>query len=563
MKRLSILPLLLLIFAACTHIDYVRRLAVADSLLYIRPDSALTLLRSIPPSRLDTEEERMRYALLTVEAECRNRIPQRDDSLLRMLATYYQKHGDESMQARAFYALGIVNNDLKRENAAMTAFLLSEKYARMAGNSKLLGRIYGNMGYLYQTNDMEVEADSMYHLAEQMARQAQDTAMLAEALTRQSMHLMERGKAYYQQAKRLLLEAYLINYGTDSKKKIIAMSLSQLYRLLQQPDSTIFYARRAVRLCRIDTSDLRRAQYFLGNAFYQCGQIDSASFYFKQCVHSPSPVIKHAAFSQLSKIAKKEENWKQAMEYQEWAAHYQQESRRNVQKEEIMAVHKNYEINQALTLLQRYRIYLGWCIGVLIVLLPSGIIILIRLRKKRYVVLYQEVREELVSPRLLLPSAVETEMIENISVEEIFTEEKNIGQEKNSEEVFEHFSRSIRATASYRKMEQIIQYQHEHFGKRPMESFDEMDQKAFLEEIKCLIPGYTERLQTSYPLLNSKDIFTLCLCLAGMAIPEIACVMNRTRDAIYKKLRTIRKQKMGLPDTEDNITMLRQACKKV
>ena len=145
MKRLSILPLLLLIFAACTHIDYVRRLAVADSLLYIRPDSALTLLRSIPPSRLDTEEERMRYALLTVEAECRNRIPQRDDSLLRMLATYYQKHGDESMQARAFYALGIVNNDLKRENAAMTAFLLSEKYARMAGNSKLLPKRRGRI----------------------------------------------------------------------------------------------------------------------------------------------------------------------------------------------------------------------------------------------------------------------------------------------------------------------------------------------------------------------------------------------------------------------------------
>ena len=39
---------LLLAFIACTHIDYARRLADADSLLYVRPDWALTLLHGIP-----------------------------------------------------------------------------------------------------------------------------------------------------------------------------------------------------------------------------------------------------------------------------------------------------------------------------------------------------------------------------------------------------------------------------------------------------------------------------------------------------------------------------------
>ena len=39
---------LLLAFVACTHIDYARRLANTDSLLYVRPDSALTLLHGIP-----------------------------------------------------------------------------------------------------------------------------------------------------------------------------------------------------------------------------------------------------------------------------------------------------------------------------------------------------------------------------------------------------------------------------------------------------------------------------------------------------------------------------------
>ena len=82
MKRFNLLLFLLPMLAACTRSDYSRRLAAVDSLLYVRPDSALTLLRSIPPARLHTEEERMRYALFSVEAECRNRIPQRNDSLM-------------------------------------------------------------------------------------------------------------------------------------------------------------------------------------------------------------------------------------------------------------------------------------------------------------------------------------------------------------------------------------------------------------------------------------------------------------------------------------------------
>lgn len=164
MNKIHIL-LLLLAFIACTRIDYARRLADADSLLYIRPDSALTILYSIPPDKLDSAD-RARHTLLAVEAECRNGVAQPDDSVIRALVDYYQAQGNESMLARAYYCLGIVNNSLNQKDVATTAFLTSERYARKAEDSKLLGRIYGNMGYLYQTNDMEIEADSLYHLSE-------------------------------------------------------------------------------------------------------------------------------------------------------------------------------------------------------------------------------------------------------------------------------------------------------------------------------------------------------------------------------------------------------------
>ena len=106
MKKLYILSLLLA-FVACTRVDYARRLADADSLLYVRPDSALTLLRSIPPDHLPSEEERMRHALLTVEAECRNRVPQRDDSLLQVAVDYFHRTDNERWEARGNMLVGM------------------------------------------------------------------------------------------------------------------------------------------------------------------------------------------------------------------------------------------------------------------------------------------------------------------------------------------------------------------------------------------------------------------------------------------------------------------------
>ena len=107
MKKLYILSLLLA-FVACTRVDYARRLADADSLLSIRPDSALTLLRSIPPDHLPPEEERMRHVLLTVEAECRNHIPQQNDSLLRVAVDYFHRTDNERWEARGEYFRGYV-----------------------------------------------------------------------------------------------------------------------------------------------------------------------------------------------------------------------------------------------------------------------------------------------------------------------------------------------------------------------------------------------------------------------------------------------------------------------
>lgn len=536
MKRFNLLLFLLPMLAACTRSDYSRRLAAVDSLLYVRPDSALTLLRSIPPSRLHTEEERMRYALFSVEAECRNRIPQRNDSLIGALVDYYQSYGDDSMLARAYYGLGIVNNGLNRENAAMTAFLSSERYARRAKNTKLLGRIYGNLGYLYQTNDMAAEADSMYHQSEQMARLSQDSVMLAEALTRQGMYLMEMGKAHYLQAKRLLQEAYHINCGTGFLERTTAISLSVLCQLLQQPDSAVYYARRAVDLCRMDTSSFHRSQYFLGNAFYRCGQTDSAFFYYKQCLHSVDPNVKAGSYQMLAEIAEKEGNWKLALQLKDSLSKYQALHENQKEPEKIVVAGKNAEIYWYKRLWQESRRFIRYVVGMVF----SMVIIFFLIR-----LLYKRADEGQMIPQPhLLPSNSKADDIQVIQELENYTEED-----------FVRFKQCIRQTALWKKMECIVRYKEDHPYKLSVDKITMADQSAYLEEVRLILPDYLNRLHRRYPSLEEKEDFKLCLYLSGMSVIHMGYVMERKRDTVYKQLQAIKK-KMLLDGKTDLMKVL-------
>lgn len=478
MKKLCILPLLLA-FVACTHIDYARRLVDADSLLSVRPDSALTLLRSISPARLHTEEERMRHALLAVEAECRNRIPQRDDSLLKAVIHFAREHNDEQLLARAYYCQGLVNNSLKQQDEALVAFLQSEKYAHEVGNLKLLGRIYINMGYIYQSNGIDAKGDSVYQLAAKTARQVGDSALLAESLTRQGMYRMGLGKEQYPVAEQLLLRAYRLNEKTGLNKQggTIAMSLSNLYGRMQQVDSAIYYAQQAIDLCENDTIELHRAQYFLGNAFSLSGQTDSARYYYEQSSQTSFLSIKMGAYMQLAKIAKNEKNWELAVKYQEQANRYKEEFYASSQETDIISAQKDLEVNKKLLLIQDYQQIILWIIPTFLITIGICLFLFFKIRKQKTP--YESVREELSSKEFLLPHA-------QTNTKEV---EEYVKKDTYTEDVFESCQQAIRQSELYRKIQRIVNYQKEHPGKNPAETFDATEREQFVSEVNVLIPG--------------------------------------------------------------------------
>ena len=149
----------LLVSASCRQQDYSRLLAVADSLMDARPDSAWQVLRGISPEALPTEGERMRHRLLTVEAECRNGIFTTDDSLVIAITDYFQKQGDMAMLIKAYYCSGMLYGGKRQYDVALATYNKGVKLAQQTERWNLLGHIAANMGNIYQINDLNYQAD--------------------------------------------------------------------------------------------------------------------------------------------------------------------------------------------------------------------------------------------------------------------------------------------------------------------------------------------------------------------------------------------------------------------
>ena len=207
--RILIFLAVFLSFASCSQQQNPNALLIqADSFMEEYPDSALHILESIETQQLSAQADRAYYALLLTQARDKNYIVQTDDSLIRTAVQYYDSVGDVQMQAKAYYYKGAIYRDANLCGEAIKEYLTAIPFAEKAENTKLLGLIYNQAGYLYYLQDLLEQADSIYQLTEKLAIQQNDTSLWADALSFQGKINIERGMAYYPTAEERLLKAF-------------------------------------------------------------------------------------------------------------------------------------------------------------------------------------------------------------------------------------------------------------------------------------------------------------------------------------------------------------------
>ena len=106
------------------------------------PDSALTVLQSIPSDELNNHTQRAKHALLTSMALDKNYIDVAEDSIINVAVDYYSQKGGAEEKTKSWYYQGIVRKNAGRYPTAIVSLELAEKEALKTKDNHMLGLIY-------------------------------------------------------------------------------------------------------------------------------------------------------------------------------------------------------------------------------------------------------------------------------------------------------------------------------------------------------------------------------------------------------------------------------------
>ncbi len=356
-QTIALIAILTALLTACTETTgYNTTLVQADSLMNLHPDSALNMLESISTDSLKTKADRAYHALLLTQARDKNYIVQTDDSLIQVAVRYYDTHENAPLQARAYYCWGSLYRDRNDYSQAIDKYTIALSHINgRSENAELKASLYSNLGYLYYTQGLSTEADSIYQRAELLAKSQKDTASLCYTLSQRGMISLEQGKTYYPKAEQQMQQALSIGKAFSDSTILVPIyhSLSMLYSLMPKPGQALLYARLNYSGLK-DTQHCYRTFLLLGNAYFINGQYDSAGIFLQKILKAERYYdTKADACMRLSEIAQKKGDMETSILLERKRTMYQNSAQINQQGHDILNTVIAHERNNSNTISKR------------------------------------------------------------------------------------------------------------------------------------------------------------------------------------------------------------------
>lgn len=228
-KGVCYLVFVLCMFSCQTRVG--KRLFEIDSLLNIKPDSALFALNQIGESNLFKTKDKAYYALLKSSAFDKNYIDVTNDSLINIAVDYFSNHRNRYNRMRSFYYHGIVRMNAKSYPAAIVSLEKAEKDALYLRDLRFLGLIYRNMGSIYNSSSNFAEAKKYTRMAINAFQRNQDTLYADYAKYSLAVQFLNEG--IHWDSCRVLLNDVRKSHVPKSLKEQAEIRLAYTYVALQ------------------------------------------------------------------------------------------------------------------------------------------------------------------------------------------------------------------------------------------------------------------------------------------------------------------------------------------
>lgn len=538
-----------------------RQLILADSLMQSRPDSALCILQDISMEKLTTQADSAYYALLLTQARDKNYVVQTDDSLIRYAVAYYDKTNDVRMQAKAHYYWGCVYRDMNRQAEAIREFLIAAPLTKKAKEKRQLGLIYNNIGFIYNIQDFNEKADSIYKLMEVIAQEVKDTALWSEALSKQGSIALTKGEEYFPIAERKLSDAFgaVDSVGNNGLKANISASLSNLYSRMDEGEKALYYAKLNLSLRR-DTARAYRAFLLLGDAYYKLGQYDSATFYLNKSLLSKDYGRKAGAYMRLADIAMIQGNAALSVELERNSSAYKDslyKFRRSVVVNEIIEAETDAQaMLQKLYYKGRLNTYIYGFILITIIIVAIVLFLYRRYQRKNDLLQrdkqeLEKINQDLNQHYVSLQTNIEQKNLEIEGVrKELASHQIDEEQRENLQAELDEMILKRRTLAKeaflhsplYTKMQAIIKdYQDRD---QSDEEISDQEWQEFVVGMDIQWNNVITDLCAKYQL-SKEELHLVCLSLAGFPFSHLEYLLHLSRKTLYRKKNVLLKR-MGV-----------------
>ena len=543
---LNFVSLLAVCLFACNHHSSNPMLQQVDSLLEMKPDSALTILKNISVLEDLPEVDKAYYALLLAEATDKNKLPLLPcDSLLNFALDYYGD--DDREKAVALMYKGRLLAEMDDEKAAIEMNLkaleilqdypVDTKYRRLIYSA--LGLWYGNCGL----NDKALE---VLHQSLHYSFDAKDTAIAYINIGYiYGMRNMQDSAITYQRK--------AVKYAMRSKDRSMILTswhnLSICYRHFENVDSAVVYAHKVLQHLSYGNGKAD-AYYNMGDLYVDLEQYDSARHYLEKSLFlSPSRSIPYWS---LAVMEAELGNFKSAYHYLDTFVMVQDSLDNSEQLTEVQhLVYKHQTEFRVKDEQIKSKRIIRWIVFVSVIICFVVALIYQRWinKKNNQQALYRQALQYADEKQNVMQQRIEENESalallqdrENQNLDEIAQKEQLITQLKKEKLALRTWL--FQQTSIYKKVMSLSDQQQVNKKIRKVMAAAELDKlKKTTFEIYA---DYISPLQAQYSQLTEDDLLVLCLQEAGISPLAISLCFGHTDTVALNQRKSRLKKKMS------------------
>lgn len=532
-----------------------------EQLMYERPDSAWKILQHMPPILQLRKEEQALHALLFTQAQYKNYIPVKSDSLLQIAEAYYRTSSDSLHKAWTLFYLAQYYRDSDEKEKALSYFQQANIASRNIENNQFKFLLNLHWANLLSDEDAENKGIEKYQTANKYAILLKDTLKQIDLFERWGWCYLLNGK--YNQADSLFKEAMSLSMKTEIKfleKNLLAQLATTAY-LKKEYFLALNLINRSISLEK-DSTELYPLWANKANIFLSMNQYDSVRTYLQKDIRNSTLYQKAGKQKIWYQYEEKMNNLPKALEYSKRYAElldtiYQKELSSKI----IELQHKyDYSLIQSenkLLKIKRQRLYISLIAICMAVLTVAVIFFYKRREEKRKLAeqmrskddLMKEMRLQLQEKTIDLHAAQEKIIEKETALDKELSQREKMRSEYSSKEAAMR-KEILRHSEIIRKMEQLNKMsQQDKIQSRSVVLSDE-EQDNLAEVINICYNNFTDRLWKKFPTLTKADISLCCLIKIGISNSNMLYLLDTSKVALKKRKNRLKHDKMGMDEND-------------